>query len=158
MGRKSGSLYTNAGFTPVVIGFEENEQYILPPAFDAEGEPCIITYLQMLVIRADSEHQALANAFIEAVAESDIGDKSNFELFEDTDGLVNPGVTEEELQAYREMLPHFDLHTGAIISGMFWGEESATDVLMAYFHQDLTKEEALSKLDEMQRQWIQQQP
>ena len=56
------------------------------------------------------------------------------------------------------MLPHFDLHTGAIISGMFWGEESATDVLMAYFHQDLTKEEALSKLDEMQRQWIQQQP
>ena len=157
-GEKSGSLYTNAGFTPVVIGFEENEQYILPPAFDAEGEPCIITYLQMLVIRADSEHQALANAFIEAVAESDIGDKSNFELFEDTDGLGNPGVTEEELQAYREMLPHFDLHTGAIISGMFWGEESATDVLMAYFHQDLTKEEALSKLDAMQSQWIQQQP
>ena len=157
-GEKSGSLYTKVGFTPVVIGFEENEQYILPPAFDAEGEPCIITYLQMLVIRADSEHQALANAFIEAVAESDIGDKSNFELFEDTDGLVNPGVTEEELQAYREMLPHFDLHTGAIISGMFWGEESATDVLMAYFHQDLTKEEALSKLDAMQSQWIQQQP
>ena len=56
------------------------------------------------------------------------------------------------------MLPHFDLHTGAIISGMFWGEESATDVLMAYFHQDLTKEEALSKLDAMQSQWIQQQP
>ena len=103
-------------------------------------------------------HQALANAFIEAVAESDIGDKSNFELFEDTDGLVNPGVTEEELQAYREMLPHFDLHTGAIISGMFWGEESATDVLMAYFHQNLTKDEALSKLDAMQSQWIQQQP
>ena len=157
-GEKSSSLYTNVGFTPVAIGFEENEQYILPPAFDAEGEPCIITYLQMLVIRADSEKQALANAFIEAVAESDIGDKSNFELFEDTDGLVNPGVTEEELQAYREMLPHFDLHTGAIISGMFWGEESATDVLMAYFHQNLTKEEALSKLDAMQSQWIQQQP
>ena len=38
------------------------------------------------------------------------------------------------------------------------GEESATDVLMAYFHQDLTKEEALSKLDAMQSQWIQQQP
>ena len=157
-GEKSGSLYTKVGFTPVVIGFEENEQYILPPAFDAEGEPCIITYLQLLVIRADSEKQALANAFIEAVAESDIGDKSNFELFEDTDGLVNPGVTEEELQAYREMLPHFDLHTGAIISGMFWGEESATDVLMAYFHQNLTKDEALSKLDAMQSQWIQQQP
>lgn len=157
-GEKSGSLYTKVGFTPVVIGFEENEQYILPPAFDAEGEQCIITYLQLLVIRADSEKQALANAFIEAVAESDIGDKSNFELFEDTDGLVNPGVTEEELQAYREMLPHFDLHTGAIISGMFWGEESATDVLMAYFHQNLTKEEALSKLDAMQSQWIQQQP
>lgn len=157
-GEKSGSLYTNVGFTPVVIGFAENEQYILPPAFDADGEPCIITYLQMLVIRADSEHQALANAFIEAVAESDIGDKSNFELFEDTDGLVNPGVTEEELQAYREMLPHFDLHTGAIISGMFWGEESATDILMSYFHQNLTKEEALSKLDAMQSQWIQQQP
>ena len=114
--------------------------------------------MQLLVIRADSEKQAMANAFIEAVAESDIGEKSNFELFEDTDGLVNPGVTEEELQAYREMLPHFDLHTGAIISGMFWGEESATDVLMAYFHQDLTKEEALSKLDAMQSQWIQQQP
>lgn len=157
-GEKSGSLYTKVGFTPVVIGFEENEQYILPPAFDAEGEQCIITYLQLLVIRADSEKQAMANAFIEAVAESDIGEKSNFELFEDTDGLVNPGVTEEELQAYREMLPHFDLHTGAIISGMFWGEESATDVLMAYFHQDLTKEEALSKLDAMQSQWIQQQP
>lgn len=74
-GEKSSSLYTNVGFTPVAIGFEENEQYILPPAFDAEGEPCIITYLQMLVIRADSEHQALANAFIEAVAESDIGEK-----------------------------------------------------------------------------------
>ena len=157
-GEKSGSLYTKVGFTPVVIGFEENEQYILPPAFDAEDEQCIITYLQLLVIRADSEKQAMANAFIEAVAESDIGEKSNFELFEDTDGLVNPGVTEEELQAYREMLPHFDLHTGAIISGMFWGEESATDVLMAYFHQDLTKEEALSKLDAMQSQWIQQQP
>lgn len=157
-GEKSSSLYTDVGFTPVVIGFEENEQYILSPAFDAEGEPCIITYLQLLVIRADSEKQAMANAFIEAVAESDIGDKSNFELFEDTDGLVNPGVTEEELQAYREMLPHFDLHTGAIISGIFWGEESATDVLMAYFHQDLTKKEALSKLDAMQSQWIQQQP
>lgn len=157
-GEKSSSLYTNVGFTPVVIGFKDNEEYILPPAFDAEGEQCIITYLQMLVIRADSEKQALANAFIEAVAESDIGDKSNFELFEDTDGLVNPGVTEEELQAYREMLTHFDLHTGAIISGMFWGEESATDILMAYFHQDLTKEEALSKLDAMQSQWIQQQP
>ena len=129
-GEKSGSLYTKVGFTPVVIGFEENEQYILPPAFDAEDEQCIITYLQLLVIRADSEKQAMANAFIEAVAESDIGEKSNFELFEDTDGLVNPGVTEEELQAYREMLPHFDLHTGAIISGMFWGEESATDVLI----------------------------
>ena len=71
---------------------------------------------------------------------------------------ANDLVTEEELQAYREMLPHFDLHTGAIISGMFWGEESATDVLMAYFHQNLTKDEALSKLDAMQSQWIQQQP
>lgn len=157
-GEKANSLYTDVGFTPVVIGFKDNEQYILPPAFDADGEQCIITYLQLLVIRADSEQQALANAFIEAVAASDIGDKSNFELFEDTDGLVNPGVTEEELQAYREMLPHFDLHIGAIISGMFWGEESATDILMAYFHHDLTKEEALNKLDEMQSQWIRQQP
>ena len=111
-GEKSGSLYTKVGFTPVVIGFEENEQYILPPAFDAEDEQCIITYLQLLVIRADSEKQAMANAFIEAVAESDIGEKSNFELFEDTDGLVNPGVTEEELQAYREMLPHFPACSG----------------------------------------------
>lgn len=158
-GEKSGALYNNFGFTPVLVKLAENEQFMLTPSFDAEGTPDILTYLQFFVIRAGSPQAALANEFMEAFSATLSGRPEAFELYEHTEGLTYTGVSEEALAAYRAMLPSFDLHTGEIISGMFWGEESATDILMAYLMDGtLTQEEALQKLDAMQETWMQAQP
>lgn len=158
-GEKSSALYDNFGFTPVLVKLSENEQFMLNPSFDAEGTPNILTYLQFFAIRAGSPREALANEFLEAFSATLSESPEAFELYENTEGLTYAGVSEEALQTYREMLPSFDLHTGEVISGMLWGEESATDVLMAYLLDGtLTQEEALQKLDAMQEAWMQAQP
>lgn len=157
-GEKSGSLYRVFGFTPVLVALPENEQFMQMPAFAEEGTPNVLTYLQFFVIRAACPQQPLANEFLEAVSAALSETPEAFELYEQTEALTYDGVSEEALQAYRAMLPSFDLHTGAIISGMFWGEESATDILMAYLRGGLTQEEALQKLDAMQEAWVRAQP
>lgn len=152
-GDKKASLYSVTGFTPITMPLDENEQYMLTPAFDADGTPAINAFLDVLVVRNGSKYTAQAEQFIEIYSKYVMENKVYaYELYENTAGLADFGLTEEQLTAYQELLPHFDLHSNRMIAAMFFGAEDAADIVALWLNGNTSAEDALTRLDTMQQE------
>lgn len=154
-GDKKASLYSVTGFTPITIPLDENEQYMLTPAFDEDGTPAIHAFLQIMVVRNGSQYAEAAEHFIEVYSQYLMENEAySYELYENTATLADFGLTEDQLTAYQELLPHFDLHSNNMIHALLFGEENAADIVALWLNGNTSAEDALTRLDTMQKNAI----
>lgn len=152
-------LFPFSGLSPIggAWDYSDDVQHVLPPTWNVHSDSVINAYLDFAVISAVSERKALAEAFLECIAEerSISGATELFPyqvaLLEDT--AESQGKPTESLQCYKTLIAHYCFDQGALI-GALYREDRISEIIEKLYNDEYSIEEAIQYLDEHYQQTL----